>query len=75
MPNTEEKELVEYLLQANKVGYGEKKNVPSQNDSQKLPLIRGCCEVLRSVMDGGVDFYNKILTSRLEVVIVLVMCE
>ena len=46
-----------------------KNKVPGQNDSREV--ARECCEVLRSLMDGGVAFYNDILTSCLEVGIVV----
>ena len=72
MPNTEEKELEEYLLQANKVGY-ENTRCQVKMIAENVIIDKGVrCEVLRSVMDGGIDFYD-ILTSRVEVGIVLVI--
>ena len=69
--NTEEIELHEYLIQANKVGYG-KTRCQVKMIAKKVANDKG---LLRGAQISGVAFYNDILTSHLEVGIVLVMCE
>ena len=70
----EEERLVEYLLDANKVGYGKtRRQVKVIVD--RVATERVFFEVLESVMGGGVVFCKGILGSLCEAVIQLVMFE